>query len=84
MSKTIQKIVKGVLLGLGGIITAAAGAAAGWIVYSKKHVNHQMKLSDAVETQRRDFVSGHAGKLSYYADISGKGAALMPRPAPLK
>lgn len=77
MSKTMKKIVKGVLWGLGSLITAITAAVAGWIIYSKKYISHNQKLGDALDADRKDFQSKRAGRLSYYVDQSGKGTPLV-------
>lgn len=77
MSKTSKKIIKGFGWGLGGLLTSAAAAAAGWIIYSRKYIRHDAELVKAIEADREDFQSEHAGELSYYADRSGKGVPLL-------
>ena len=77
MTNKKNKVAKGVLLGLGGVISAAVAAAAGWIVYSRKYVHHRLKLSDAIDADREEYQSKHAGRLSYYADTRGKGRPLV-------
>lgn len=77
MSKTSKKIIKGFGWGLGGLLTSAAAAAAGWIIYSRKYIRHDAELVKAIEADREDFQSEHAGELSYYVDRSGKGVPLL-------
>jgi pimeloyl-ACP methyl ester carboxylesterase len=62
---------------LGGILTAALATVAGWIVYSKKFINHQLGLGRSVEAERKNFQSKNAGRLSYYFDGEGKGVPLV-------
>ncbi len=40
MDKTSKKVGKGLLWGLGGTAAALLTSIAGWIVYSKKYINH--------------------------------------------
>lgn len=77
MSKKQKKTGKGLLWGLGGLVGVTLAGVAGWIVYSKKFINHNFKLADALEADRLDFQSKRAGRLSYYADQSQKGVPLV-------
>ncbi len=77
MSKTMKKISKGLLWGIGGLISAVVATAAGWIVYSKKYISHHLKYGDALDAERKDFPSQRAGRLSYYSDKKGKGTPLV-------
>lgn len=77
MSKTIQKIFKGLLWTIGGIVSAIGAVFAGWIVYSRKYVRHDMSLYEAIDADRKDFHSKRAGRLSYYVDTSGKGTPIV-------
>lgn len=77
MSKTRQKIGKSVLLSLGGFISAVVATIAGWIVYSRKYIRHDMKLSDALDSERKNIETKHAGHLSYYVDRGGKGVPIV-------
>ena len=77
MAKTVKKIGKGVLWGLGGTVTAAMAAAAGWILYSRKYVRHDLDMDPALDVLRKDFESEHAGRLSYYVDLKRDGVPLV-------
>jgi pimeloyl-ACP methyl ester carboxylesterase len=77
MSKTSKNIFKGLGWGLGSVLTSAAAAAAGWIIYSRKYIRHDAELVKAIEADRKDFYSEHAGRLSYYVDRSEKGVPLV-------
>jgi len=77
MSKTSKKITKGFCWGLGGLITSTAAAITGWIIYSRKYIRHDAELVKAIDSEREDFQSENAGKLSYYADRDGKGVPLV-------
>jgi pimeloyl-ACP methyl ester carboxylesterase len=77
MSETSKKVGKGLLWGFGSLIGATVATAAGWIVYSKRFINHNFKLAGALEADRLDFQSKRAGRLSYYADTSGAGVPLV-------
>jgi len=73
----MKKIGKGLLWGIGGLISTVVATAAGWIVYSKKYISHKLKYGDALNADRKEFQSKRAGRLSYYVDKSGKGTPLV-------
>lgn len=77
MNENMKKTGKGILWGLGGLITAILGTIAGWIVYSKRFINHHLGLGGALDADRQNFQSKNAGRLSYYADLSGKGVPIV-------
>lgn len=77
MEKTITKIGKGVLWGVGGTLSAALAAAFGWIFYSRKYVRHDLEMGHALDADRKDYESEHVGRLSYYVDERGKGTPLV-------
>ncbi|MCB2214150.1 alpha/beta fold hydrolase [bacterium] len=77
MSEKTKNVGKGILWTLGGILTAVLGTVAGWIVYSKKFINHQLGLGRSVEAERNNFQSEDAGRLSYYFNGEGKGVPLV-------
>jgi len=77
MNKSMKKTTKGILWGIGGLFTAAAAAIAGWIIYSRKYIRHDMKLAGPLEAPQGDFDSQSAGRLRYYVDESGKGTPLV-------
>ncbi len=53
--------------------TAVAAAGAGWILYSKLVIDHNLPLPDAIPAPRRRFYSQTAGFVNYYVDESGEG-----------
>ncbi|MEA3326921.1 MAG: alpha/beta fold hydrolase [Chloroflexota bacterium] len=77
MNKTFKNIIKGVLWTIGGIISAFLAASAAWIIYSRKHIHHDMKSGGALDAACKDFQSKQAGRISYYADTSGKGRPIL-------
>jgi len=77
MEKTLKKIGKGIAWGVGGTVTAALGAAMGWIIYSRKYVRHDLAMDHALDADHKDFDSEHSGRLSYYVDSEGGGAPLV-------
>ncbi len=77
MGKTLKNIGKGLLWGVGSIIAASAATIAGWIVYSRKFIRHDMRLDEAIDAARKHFQSEHSGHISYYVDESRKGTPLV-------
>ena len=77
MSDIQKKVGKGLLWGFGSLIGAIVASAAGWIIYSKRFINHNFKLAGALESDRLDFQSKRAGRLSYYVDKAQKGVPLV-------
>lgn len=63
--------------GAGAVFVALAAAVGGWIGYSALKINHDASLPQAVDAERRTFVSKAAGSLSYYQDRSGQGRPLV-------
>ena len=39
-------------MGFGSLIGATLATATGWIIYSKRFINHNFKLAGALETDR--------------------------------
>lgn len=63
--------------GFGSILSALGSAAAGWIIYSRLFINHDMRLPLAVQAEHRIFSSPRIGVVSYYADRSASGRPLV-------
>ncbi len=63
--------------GAGGLFVALIAAVGGWIGYSTLKVNHEAELPQAIEAERRTFVSAAAGSLSYYLDRQAQGTPLV-------
>jgi pimeloyl-ACP methyl ester carboxylesterase len=77
MSKKSKKICKGFGWGLGTLAAGTVAAVTGWIIYSRKFIRHDVELVKAIDADRSDFRSNNAGRLSYYADLSGEGDPLV-------
>ncbi|MDI9565787.1 MAG: alpha/beta fold hydrolase [Chloroflexota bacterium] len=77
MKKAIKKTVKGFAWGTSGLLSGMAAAVAGWILFSRKYIRHDMPLDKALDADRHDFFSQHAGRISYYASTSDKGTPLV-------
>jgi pimeloyl-ACP methyl ester carboxylesterase len=77
MSKRSRKVCKGFGWGLGTFAASTVAAVTGWIIYSRKFIRHDAELVKAIDADRSDFRSENAGRLSYYADLSGEGDPLV-------
>ena len=73
----MDKTIKGVGAVTGSVVSAMTTAAAGWLVYSKLFINHNVTLPPALGADREHFGGGYAGMLHYYADRSGEGTPLL-------
>lgn len=77
MNENLKKIGKGLLWGIGSLVTAVTAAVAGWIIFSRKYISHHLKMDDALDAERKDIQTKHAGQISYYANPSGKGVPIV-------
>jgi pimeloyl-ACP methyl ester carboxylesterase len=77
MDGKMKKIGTGLLKGLVATIATLLASIVGWIVYSKKFINHKQGLSGALDADRLEVSPPNVGKLSYYVDLSGKGTPLV-------
>lgn len=77
MNQKLKKIGKGLLWGVGSFVTSIVALATGWIVYSKKYINHHQALPPALDAGRHNFLSARAGRLNYYADLKSSGIPLV-------
>lgn len=77
MHKTVKNITKGLGWGLTGLVASGTAATVGWILYSRKYINHAFPLDKALEADQKDYQSQHAGRISYYVDDSGQGTPLV-------
>ncbi len=63
-----------VLSALGALVgTAVAAPSAGWILYSKFFIDHDLPLPDAIPAEKKRFFSQTAGFINYYVDTNGAG-----------
>lgn len=77
MSKSDKKMAQNIGHGVAGVLGAAAVAAGGWILFSRKYISHDTPLDEALEADRLDFESSQAGRMSYYVDKRGEGTPLV-------
>lgn len=77
MDKSIKKVGKGLLKGVGGTAAVLLTSIAGWIVYSKKYINHHQGITGALDADLFEVTTQNAGRLGYYTDLSGKGTPIV-------
>ena len=68
---------KGFFWSLGAFLISLGAAITGWILYSRRYIDHSVRTGDLLQAEREEYQSTHAGKLSYYFDKSGKGLPLL-------
>ena len=73
----MSNAAKGVGAAIGSVVSAMTTAAAGWMVYSKVFVKHDVTLPPALGADREHFGGGYAGMLHYSYDRSGEGTPLL-------
>jgi pimeloyl-ACP methyl ester carboxylesterase len=71
------RLIGGVWRGLNSALRTTFLLGAGWIALSNLYINHKVKLGPAIPAERLEFDSQAAGRLSYYADLKGKGRPLV-------
>ncbi len=76
LGQTSDPLVVGAV-GAGALFAALLAAIGGWIGYSALRVNHRRTLSQAIDGERRTFISPTAGMISYYVDWSVQGRPLV-------
>lgn len=60
-----------------GIATALAAIKVGWILYSKRYIDHNAKLKIILDAEQKTFASETAGKINYYTNSQGKGTPIL-------
>ncbi len=74
MEKKENRTLAGVLLGTLG---AVAAAKLGWILYSRRYIDHHAKLNIIVDAEQHTYPSPTAGKINFYQKGSGKQTPLL-------
>lgn len=59
------------------VLTALAAIKLGWILYSKRYIDHNAKLNIILDGEQHTFDSPKAGKIHYYVNPRGKGAPIL-------
>ena len=77
MRKHARNTFKNLAWTAGGVLSAGVAAATGWLIYSRKYIRHDIDLDEALDAERKEFGSDHAGLLSYYQDSSAEGTPLV-------
>ena len=71
-----RRLALGTLGGVGLLALGTAAAGAGWLLYSRVAVPHDLPLPEAIPAPRKRLRSSF-GELSYYADERAPGRALL-------
>ena len=59
------------------LMTAIAALKVGWILYSKRYIDHNAKLNIILDAEKHTFESETAGKVHYSVNLRGKGAPVL-------
>ncbi len=59
------------------VALAGAGAVAGWSLYSRVGINHNVALPPALDAPQRSLESTRAGRVNYYAEDAAEGRPLV-------
>jgi pimeloyl-ACP methyl ester carboxylesterase len=77
MTKQKKRGFDGLFRGIGSFFFSIGLIGLGWIFYSRRYIDHSVKTGDLLTAERDEYSSNRAGRLSYYADRSGKGVPLL-------
>lgn len=60
-----------------GIATALAAVKVGWILYSKRYIDHNAKLKIILDAEQKTYASETAGKINYFTNSKRKGTPIL-------
>ncbi len=63
--------------GLGSVFGIGLAGVAGWILYSRRYIDHHAKVKGILDTEKGIFESPTVGKVQYYVQRSGEGQPLL-------
>lgn len=63
--------------GIFSIAAALAAVKAGWILYSKRYIDHNAKLKIIVDGEQGTFASETAGNINFYTNTRRKGTPVL-------
>ena len=66
MTKEKAKHGKAAGWSLGSLAVLALALKAGWVVYSKRYIDHHAKVNLLLEAEHHTFESDTVGKINYY------------------
>ena len=72
-----KSLFSAITSGIGTAAGLSIAVAGGWILYSNLMIDHDLPLPYAMNTERVEFESKTAGKLSYYVDRQKSGRPLV-------
>lgn len=59
------------------VFTALGALKVGWILYSKRYIDHNAKLNIILDGEQHTFSSATAGKINFYVNPRGKGDPVL-------
>ena len=62
---------------ISGLVTTGLLVSAGWILYSRRYIDHHAKVKGILEAEHGNFDAPTAGKLHFYVDKRGSGRPLV-------
>lgn len=77
MSKKKKSPLSTLFWSLGSLISSLLILAFGWVLYSRRYIDHSVAIGDLLDAERKDYDSPRAGRLSYYVDKFGKGKPVL-------
>lgn len=72
-----KKVNKSGGLTLMGVLTALGLAKAGWILYSKRYIDHHAKVNLILDAEHHTYHSPTAGAINYYVNGQGNQTPLL-------
>lgn len=77
MSKAKEEKRRGFIGGFIATLVSLLTVAFGWILYSRRYIDHSVKVGDLIEADHKDYNSPQNGRISYYVDQTMKGVPLL-------
>ena len=77
MAKKKKSPLSALFWSIGSLISSLLLLAFGWVLYSRRYIDHSVAIGDMLDAERNEYNSPHAGRLSYYVDKFGKGKPVL-------
>ncbi|MDY0125972.1 MAG: alpha/beta hydrolase [Anaerolineaceae bacterium] len=72
-----KKVCKNCLRTLTGVVTTLAAVKTGWILYSKRYIDHHAKLNIILDAEHHTYHSPFAGAINFYVNNDGDQTPLL-------
>ena len=72
-----DKKSNGVSWGALSLVTALTAAKLGWILYSKRYIDHNAKLNIILDAEQHTFDSHTAGKINFFVNPDGNRTPVL-------